>query len=165
MTHRAFLAVAFLAVLVLGSCATLKPPAERIAFPEQEYASMPETGTATVRGQAFLKTRGGDVKTAAGEEVLLNPVTNYSRQWYDVSYLGGRAPTEPDPRYARYIRKTVADGEGRFTFSNVPAGQYYVVARVVWEAPTGYGVAAQGGYVAKEISIEDGKTVDVIVTR
>lgn len=164
MVRAVLLAVATLA---LESCAALnlKPPAERIAFPEQEYASMPQTGTATVRGQAFLKTRGGDVKTAAGEEVLLNPVTSYSKQWYNVSYLGGRALTEPDPRYAQHIRKTVADGDGRFTFSNVPAGRYYVVARVVWEAPTGYGLAAQGGYVAKEISLEGGETVDVIVTR
>jgi len=152
--------------LALASCATLepKPPAERVAFPEYEYAAIGVNGTATVRGQAFLRTRGGDVKTAAGEQVLLNPVTSYSRQWYEVAYLGGRALTEPDPRYWQYIRRTVADADGRFAFSNVPAGRYYVVTRVVWEVSTGYELAAQGGFVVKEISVEEGENLDVIVT-
>lgn len=67
-------------VLLSTSCAGLRPAAtvERIAFPQEEYSSLPEAGTAVVHGQAFLKTRGGDVKTAAGEEVILNPVTSYS---------------------------------------------------------------------------------------
>ncbi len=62
------------AALFLGlatACATrVVAPVQRIPFPEAEYATLKMNGTAVIRGQAFLKTRGGDVKTAAGNEVL-----------------------------------------------------------------------------------------------
>lgn len=161
-----------LSVVVIASLATScvpmrQPPADRIPFPEAEYAALATKGTATVRAQAFLKTRGGDVKTAAGEEALLNPVTTYSQQWYDVSYVGGRDLKEGDPRQQPFIHRKVADAEGRFTFTDVPAGEYFVIARVVWDAPVGYqgALVQQGGWVAKKIAVKDGEQVDVIVTR
>src|SRR5262245_40298090 len=105
-----------LTLMTIFSCAT--PPVERIPFPREEYAALEKSGSAVVSGQAFLKTRGGDVKTAAGEEVYLNPVTSYSEQWYEVAYTGGRALTEADPSYSDYVQTTIADGDGRFSFSN-----------------------------------------------
>ena len=154
-----------LTMCLLTPSAACVAPVERVAFPESEYASLPQSGSATVSGQAFLKTRGGDVKTAAGNDVLLNPVTSYSLQWYEQSYLGGKRLTDPDPRQDHYIRKTIADGDGRFTFSDVPSGDYFLVALVVWEAPTGYGLASQGGYVAKRITVRDGDKLQEVVTR
>jgi len=159
------LLVVLMVLPLIAGCVSMQPPVERIPFPGGEYDSLRESGTAVIRGQAFLKTRGGDVKTAAGEEVVLNPVTSYSQQWYQVAYLNGRPLTGPDPRYLRYIRKTIADADGRFTFRNVAGGDYFIVARVVWEAPTGYGLVPQGGFVAKKVSVEDGTELDVIVTR
>lgn len=149
----------------LSACAVA--PVERIEFPSDEYAMLAKEGTGVVRGQAFLKTRGGDVKVAAGEEVLLNPVTSYSEQWYEVAYLGGKTLTAPDPRYHDHIEKTIADGDGRFVFRSVPPGEYFVTARVVWEAATGYGggLQAQGGFVTKRIRVSEGEQVDVIITR
>lgn len=76
-----------LMTVVLSSCASIAAkPIPRVLFQESEYLALPKTGTATIIGQAFLKTRGGDVKTAAGNEILLNPVTSYSLQWYEMSY-------------------------------------------------------------------------------
>lgn len=167
---RAHRSAFYVCLMLLGaaSCVPLRrPPLDRVAFPDAEYAALPVKGTATVRGQAFLKTRGGDVKTAAGEEVILNPVTSYSQQWFDVAYVGGRELKEPDARYSEYQRRKVADAEGRFQFSDVPAGEYFVVARVVWDAAVGYqgSLVQQGGYVAKKIEVKDGELIDVIVTR
>lgn len=142
-------------------------PVERIPFPEAEYKKLASTGTAIVKGQAFLKTRGGDVKTAAGNEVILNPVTSYSNQWYEVGYLQGKPMTEYDPRLNLYVRKQVADGDGRFTFKNVPAGDYYVTALVLWEAPVGYhgSLVQQGGFISKKIAVKEGEEIEIILTR
>ena len=138
-----------------------------MTFPEAEYIVLPKSGTSTVKGQAFLKTRAGDVKTAAGNQVLLNPVTSYSIDWYKNSYLTNRRLENPDPRLAAYVPIQIADGSGRFTFKNVPAGEYFVTTSVTWEAPTGYqgGLQTQGGLVSKRIKVLAGEEVEIIITK
>jgi hypothetical protein len=140
---------------------------QRIEFPVAEYESLPKEGTGIVRGQAFLRTRGGDVKVAAGSTVMLNPVTSYSLQWYREGYIGKR-PMEPvDPRIDAYVKHTVADAEGRFEFVKVPAGEYFATTSVVWEAPTGYhgGLIPQGGWVSQRLSVKNDEETKVILTR
>ena len=87
-----------------------------MTFPEHEYQNLLQSGTATVKGQAFLKTRGGDVKVAAGNKVILNPVTSYSNEWYEKALIQGKNLVEAEPRMWNYVMKTVADGSGRFMF-------------------------------------------------
>jgi hypothetical protein len=165
------LSIAALAATLAG-CAvpnhTVSTPMPRPPFPEAEYARLPKTGTAIVTGQAFLKTRGGDVKTAAGNTIYLNPVTSYSTYAYEFGYLGTKRMTPPDARLHQYMRETIADGSGRFTFRNVPSGEYFVTANVTWEAPTGYqfSMQTQGGSIWKKIKVQNGdESVDVMVTR
>lgn len=154
--------------IVAGCVAPTKMPAvERIEFPIEEYSALPASGTGVVEGQAFLKTRGGDVKTAAGSVVLLNPVTSYSNQWYEINYILQKPLTEADPRLQKYETTKTADAEGRFKFTNVPPGEYYVVSKVTWEAPTGYqgAMETQGGIVAKRITVKNSETTEIVVTR
>lgn len=168
MQTRLIFSALFMFLLI--GCAqqkTMINPVLRIPFPEDEYMRLPSTGMATVKGQAFLKTRGGDVKTTAGNEIVLNPVTSYSDQWYKVAYLQNMPIQEPDPRLWEYTKKQVADADGRFTFKNVPAGDYYVTTGVFWEAPTGYqgALVKQGGIISKKITIKDNEEVETILTR
>ena len=160
-------AAALTATLV--GCATPVPqePIQRPPFPEQEYAALEKTGTAVVTGQAFLKTLGGDVKTAAGETVYLNPVTSYSTHAYTASVGTTRPMAQPDPRLFQYMKSVTADGTGRFAFKNVPAGDYYVVTQVTWQAPVGYqgALRTQGGVVHKRVSVRSGEAAEVILTR
>ena len=159
--------VLFTLVVLLSACATMAPPQSRMPFPENEYQVLAKSGSATVKGQAFLKTRGGDVKTAAGNEVILNPVTSYSMEWYEKSYIPGKRMVEPDQRLFNFVRKQVADGNGRFTFKNVPPGEYFVTTIITWEAPTGYqgSLRLQGGTVTKRITVINGDEIDIVVTR
>ena len=153
----------FLLVCSISVVSCVVPPSvERIPFPQEEYDALPTEGTGIVRGQAFLKTRGGDVKTAAGESVRLNPVTSYSQQWFDISYSGSGRMAPSDPRNDNYIITTIADGDGRFVFKNVPPGEYFLGAFISWYAG---GYRNEGGYVATKISVSDGDDIDVIVTR
>jgi hypothetical protein len=154
---------------LLTACASMAPqqPISRMPFPESEYQFLPKSGDATVKGQAFLKTRGGEVKVAAGNEVILNPVTSYSKEWYEKSYLTGIPMTQPDSHLGNYVVKQVADGSGRFIFKNVPAGEYFVTTVITWEAATGYqgALQVQGGAVTKRIVVGNGDDLDVIITR
>lgn len=154
-----------LAALILAGCAT--PPVARMAFPEAEYAALPKTGTGTVKGQAFMKTRGGDVKTAAGNTVMLNPVTSYSIEWYEKSYLTGKKITQADSRINPHCIVKTADAGGNFTFKNVPPGEYFITTVVFWEAPTGYqgSLMQQGGNISKRIKVINEEETEVILSR
>lgn len=162
--------VSLLISFLVTSCASMyqsQTLIPRMQFPENEYKSLSKSGTAIVRGQAFLKTRGGDVKLAAGNGIILNPYTSYSKEWYEKSYLTNRLMEKPDDRIYRYMLTTTADASGRFIFKNVPAGAYFVTTYVSWEAPTGYNGALQlqGAPVTKLILVGGGEEVDVILTR
>jgi hypothetical protein len=153
------------AAVALASCAALQPPVERVEFPIEIYEELPTEGDAVVEGQAFMKTRGGDVKTAAGEQILLNPVTPYSEQWFEVSYQGGRRLTDPDPRQDQFIRMTIADADGRFRFEQVAPGDYFLTALVRWEVAMGSYMRQQGGYICERITVTSGDELSFILTR
>ncbi|MEO9612600.1 MAG: hypothetical protein ABJG86_09895 [Nitratireductor sp.] len=130
-------------------------------FHEPDYAYALQPGTAEVSGQAFLRRNDGVVVYGAGGIVLLIPSTPYTRE---ISSRGTAAPvsfTNFDERLAKYVKRAQADGEGRFKFSGVPDGEYIASASVTWMA----GRYRQGGEINKTIVIEDGKSVDVILTR
>jgi hypothetical protein len=157
MRHLALLAI----VAVLAACATTSPPQSRMPFPESEYQALAKTGTGIVRGRAFEEAEGGVIKTAAGNEVILNPVTSYSMEWYEKAYLPGRAMVEADPRLSKYIMTQIVDADGRFTFKNVPPGDYFVTTKITWNSPSG----RRGGTISKRITVKDGHETEVMITR
>ena len=160
----------FLALITIN-CATparttQQPQAQRAQFVAEEYAKYDQPGNATIRGQGFLRQRGGTVVTAAGSSVYLNPSTSYSAEWYTCA-LAGVALQPPDERAAKYVRQAQADAEGRFTFRDLPAGEYFVLTSVSWDAPVGYkgGMVTQGGVVGSLVVVGEGESKDVILTR
>ncbi len=69
------------------------------------------------------------------------------------------APETP-AGYEAAMRKTKANGEGRFEFTGVADGDYYVATKVQWMA----GDIAQGGSLMEPVSVRNGATVEVIMT-
>lgn len=169
MTKVRILAAALATAWLMTGCirhhvATFVP----LPFDEAEYASLPTTGTGTVRGQVFAKTVGGDVVFGAGNNVVMIPATAYGTQRYREQVIAGKLLSQPeDPRFAKYVKSTVADGEGRFTFQNVPPGRYYVFSHVTWEAyaTNRYVTDTQGGRVSREIEVQDDQETAAILTR
>ena len=142
----------------------------RVPWPEQEYARLDKKGKNAVSGQAFMKTRGGDVKTCAGETVTLSPVTSYSAQFFNMEVLGKREAhqrlsPDVDSRIHSYLKQTTADASGKFTFYDVPAGDYYLYTLVRWEAPTARGHSQQGGWLGQKVSVRDEERNDFILTK
>ncbi|ADV46551.1 carboxypeptidase regulatory-like domain-containing protein [Nitratifractor salsuginis] len=136
----------------------------RIPFPQEEYNRLARTGNATVSGTIYVVTASGQRIVGKQTRLYLNPVTSYSRQWYEQSYLGGRKMDKADPRLFNYLRFTTSDATGHFAFYGVPAGRYYLIGVVRCGQECGYDTP-QNIRVAKEISVGSSGTVNVELSK
>jgi hypothetical protein len=167
---------AVLTLLALAGCASRTP----VVYPplnEAEYQPFTRTGAATVSGSAFLVTRGGDIKKAAARQVFLIPQT---------SFVSGRL-TDNDDQYStfewlefsgtdsttiakawRHTKSTVADVDGKYSFTKVPSGKYVVETKLFWQYVScgffGCKNADTGAVLRSFIEVQDGATVDVQLT-
>jgi len=150
-------------VATVGCASNPSPPAPRTAtFDPSEYAAYDQAGDGVISGQAFLRTQGGEVRYGAGRAVHLHPVTSYSREWWNRVVLGGKHLEPGDPRAQAYQRTAIADGEGRFVFADIPAGEYYVVSSVSLESHAGGSTnSTPDSVVGQEVRLQAGMRVDL----
>lgn len=166
------------AALALAACATAAPEAPTNPFnpAEAEFARKP--GSASVRGQMFLRRSDGVVVYGAGSDAMLIPRTQHTESAMLASFKGGKMRMELqmfganllgndiklDPGVMAYTKRAKADGQGNFAFDGVPAGRYYVLGRVTWCAPSRYGCDQQGGDLLESVNVGPGdKTVSTIL--
>jgi hypothetical protein len=116
-----------------SNCVLTDASAMHVPFVVSELAPWAGSGPASLHGQAFLKTAGGDVRTCAGERVLLLPANPYVDELLDKSNAGISAP--PDQQLMPYIRSTICDAQGNFSFAQLPAQRWYVLTQVTWQVP------------------------------
>ena len=156
--HRftSFAALTALSVAI-GGCIPMQMVPISSGMTDAEFAHYTGNGPCTIAGQAFLRTRGGDVRYGAGSAVTLIPDTSLLREVLRVnSTAGSRAQLDPavQSQWTASLRMTQADGEGEFEFRNVPCGDWYAESTVTWEVPTSaYTTQAQGGRVAGFVSV------------
>ena len=134
-------------------------------YSEADLLPYAGTGTSTVNGQAFLKTRGGEVRFGAGDKVQLIPVTAYTTEFRERVTVRGERIGPINPEFEKYRRITIADGNGNFEFKNLPAGNYYATCYITWEIPGQYGLERTGGVAYGTVKVGIGETSKVIVTR
>jgi hypothetical protein len=155
-------------VLAACSSAPRAPYAWKAPFNEADFSSYNYSGKATVSGQAFLKTRGGDVKYGAGNVVSLTPATAFAREAAsladrssdDNNTILASTPAAVIPKMKPYMRQTTADGNGNFSFAGLTAGDYYVECGVFWWT----GKYTTGATVRKLISVKADEQVRVVLT-
>ncbi|MDF3936642.1 hypothetical protein [Pseudomonas citronellolis] len=155
-----------LAALALSGCVSPYQgrPLSYGEFPAAEYQALPVSGDGRIAGRAFLKTRSGATRTAAGQDVALIPATRYMEPMYQ-AYQQQRPIGSPDPRAKIYTRLARADAEGRFSFDRVPAGRYYLTCDVSWEVPGTNGPTRAGAFIVAPLSLRQGEVVEVELTR
>ena len=149
---------------VLVGCAgnSPAPPPQRMSmtvpYSDADFGSWAGIGNADIQGQAFLKTVGGDVKTCAGQNVVLAPDNSYSRELLMVMVVtNGKVPTNADNRATRYMRLETCDSQGAFSFKNLKPNKWIILTKVLWAAPIGYSLKQQGGIIEKSITAAPGE--------
>lgn len=129
--------ILFCALLLIAGCGPLPPP--DISFDPKQAAFIHAQGKGTIKGHAFLTSRGGRVHAAAGETVRLIPATDYARKRFAALYPSGTfipallvRGMQFDPDYLAHTRSTKAESNGRFAFENVAPGTYFLATQRVW---------------------------------
>lgn len=143
--------------LIVGSAAKKKPVLAVSDISDSDLERYSGPGPCSIHGQAFLKTRGGDVRYGAGEVVTLMPDIpllseiiriNSTRDQYAV------LPTEVHSKWQQVKRQTQADGEGEFEFNGIPCGSWIVESQVTWEVvESRYSTSTQGGAVSRRVTV------------
>ena len=167
--------VASLAALLLCGCADFwelnsQNPAIKLPPADpSEYAPYEKPGTGSISGQAFLVTTSGDAKKAAGKDITCDPATSIARRWWNEAKVYQKiSPRLPDDPKFLAMRKTVTgDAEGKFTFDNLPAGDYLIRTTIEWEplhcGEPGYGYCSrQAGAVGGLVHLNAGEKKSVI---
>lgn len=161
-------------------CASLAPPPPRqvaltTTFNPQEVSWFRGTGHGSITGQAFFQTRGGQPRTCAGLEVELKPRSAYGDERLTAIYgnaKGGYSPalgarvqfTPDDPAYKEAAKTSICDAQGNFSFTGLPAGNYFLTAAVIWTIPGQEFGPPQGGVLMKSVTLAEGETKRVILT-
>jgi len=160
-----------LLLLALALAGTAAPAAEPVPlearFQSDAVKFVREPGTATVSGKAFLRLKDGTLKDCAGFAIELLPVAPYSNERIFKTYgnnergqilLEQNPPkfTPDAPEYHEMLLKGACDATGVFRFTQVPAGDYYVMAFLIWEQ----GGAKAGGAAMKRIHVDAGATIE-----
>lgn len=131
---------------------------ERMAFPVDEYRQLSKRGRSTVSGKIYLENSHTSEKVTRNKiKLWLNPVTSYSRQWYEQSYLGGYKLSKTDKRLYNYLKFTYSNGSGEFNFFGVPRGDYYLTGEITCSEECGFN-ESKSIRLVKEISVGSGVT-------
>ena len=135
-----------------------RPLMERMPFPEDEYKRLRKRGRSTVSGSIYLLNSYNEAKIPGKKVRLwLNPVTSYSQQWYQESYLGGYRMGKPDRRLINYLKMEYSNASGNFRIFGVPTGSYYLSGTITCAEECGF----QGRktiQIVKEIYVGSGTT-------
>ncbi len=161
--------------LILASAAVAAEPIKLDSkFDIEAVRFVKQTGTSTVLGKASLKLADGTVKDCAGFNIELLPVAAYSKERIVKTYgndqqgqiLMEQNPPKftPDaPEYHDMLIKGACDLRGEFSFSNVPAGDYFVMAFIIWDDASGPTPRKTGGAVMKRIRVASQSRVEVLL--
>lgn len=131
---------------------------KRMAFPVSEYNRIRRIGRSTVSGSIYVENSHNSEKIMGKKvKLYLNPVTSYSRQWYQQSYLGGYKMSKSDKRLYNYLKYTVSNTSGKFNFFGVASGRYYLVGTVTCAQECGFSKKRTLRLV-REVSVGNGVT-------
>lgn len=161
--------VLFAQVTIAAEPIQLKNP-----FNLDEVKWVKETGDSSVKGKAFLKLSNGEYKGCAGFNVELLPVAKYSNERIYNTYgnneqgqiLLKQNPPKFTPDVKEYhdmVIKAQCNENNEFSFSQIKAGDYYVIGFIMWDINANPQALKDGGAVMKRIHINEKEHVDVLL--
>ena len=136
----------------------------RVAFPQSEYNNLAKSGKSTVKGKIYIVDDNGNNIYGKGTRLYLNPVTSYSKQWYNESYVGGYKMEKADKRLFNYLKFTTSNKRGSFAFFGIPSGSYYVIGVVKCGSECGYD-RKKNIRVVQEVTVDGSDIVSIDLSR
>lgn len=112
-----------------------EPVARKAQYIEAQYAPYAAGGKAKIQGKACFALKDGSEKCLAGLDIYINPVTDYSNEWYERGWVGTEYLEVADERVIPFNKSVKTAQDGSFTFDNLAPGSYYVVTQLC--LPTG----------------------------
>ena len=172
-------AVAILAALAvtLAAAGCASPPGSpagtEAAFDPAQVPRASLRGSNTVRGSALLRVGRGEVRSCAGATVALLPDSDYTRdrmrRLYGSVEQGSntlapgstRRIEAADPTFAETVRTVTCDIHGRFAFTGVPDGIWYVTTSVGWRTRGNDPASQAGAALMQRVSLSGSSVVHV----
>ena len=162
------------AAAVLAGCQTMPQQREVVEisapFDVAQATRLVADGPNIVRGNAFMRQRGGGVVTCAGSTVNLIPATLYARTRMATLYGNSEAGSHSrrvtpvfspnPPEYMALVKTTKCDAQGNFVFDRVVEGDFYVQTFVAWTVAS----SPQGGTMMQRITVRNGQATNVILS-
>jgi hypothetical protein len=151
--------------VIYAGCSARKPAREsaprfvklQTKFDYSEHEPYAKPGENGISGQAFLRQERDGVITCAGSRVLLLPATSYFREMFGHIVAGSEPepPETPYPSLKNMIRRTQCDGQGNFSFTEIPDGTWFILTQVN---------ARDGGVLITEVTLSNGRIIQVLLT-
>lgn len=102
------------------------PVIQKVPFREEEYVAYSGAGTASLTG-TIIYFSGQKRTVGSGAIVRLIPATPHTVERMELTRQGSSLFLQAeDARLEKYVRQTSADEKGRFSFDQLPAGEYLV---------------------------------------
>jgi len=108
-------------------------------------------GLATLSGQAFLTSMGGEAVTCAGREVTIlsddPPARSAGSEAVAAAAYSGSV---------RSVLHTVCDNQGHFAFAGLAARDWTIRASIRWDVRAKQGIRHLGGDVVQHVALRAG---------
>ena len=159
-------------IFVAGCASSNQPliPTQEISAPFDVAQASQQLlpGPNFVKGNAFMRQRGGGVVTCAGQVVHLIPATPYAKARFFALYntneagvnIGRNFRFVPDPpEYYTKTREVKCDSQGNFTFERIADGDFFVATQVSWQV----GNSTEGGNLMQRVTLSGGQTISLVL--
>jgi hypothetical protein len=151
----------FLAVVVaafLAGCADDLPQVFT-PYSDNDFNAWRGAGLANVSGQAFYKMPSGRLITCAGDEIMLIPATGYNLEAEQSIGMGNGFPENYNKAAFKYVRKTMCDGAGHFSFEKLPTQNWIALTHISWQERSKmmfWTKDDEGGTLYQQVMLEPG---------
>ncbi len=127
---------ALIALVALSACLIGEREMEA-RFSASDHAAWMAKGSSEIAGEGFIRRPNGWLARCSGGVVQLVPASPYFREWLAIR-RGGASIANASARTEEHraaLRQTQCDQNGRFRFSDLPAGKWIVITRISYDSP------------------------------
>lgn len=162
ITHGLRAGGVIVALALLVAC--LPQREMKASFSLSDHQPWAAKGNAGVDGEGFIRRPNGWLARCSGNKVYLVPASAYFREWIDIRRSGAVVANaaELTKLHREAQRETQCDQRGRFAFSDLPAGKWFVITRISYEARTD--TFSEDALYVTEVETVPGKRADVILS-